>query len=118
MTVFRILLILITIVTVLHVFFDYCHILNFIVQQKLLEDLFQRLSLKERKFKVFPPASQEAQDELWSILGRYGDPVNVEKHQGPLKKALKSRYTITMEITFIFTFLANIYLVLYFMASN
>ena len=61
----------------------------------LLTQLFQRLKLKDENVSVFPPASTEQQESLWNMLVAFGDPLDVDKKQKPLKDAVADRYCIS-----------------------
>lgn len=60
---------------------------NFIPTQ-----MFRRLYLKDKKFKCFTAATEEAIEALWEQLQKFGPPLGNDMKQPSLKKELKDSY--------------------------
>lgn len=54
--------------------------------------MFRRLYLKDKKFKCFTAATEEAIEALWEQLQKFGPPLGNDMKQPSLKKELKDRY--------------------------
>lgn len=54
--------------------------------------MFRRLYLKDKKFKCFTAATEEAIEALWEQLQKFGPPLGNDMKQQSLKKELKDRY--------------------------
>lgn len=57
----------------------------------LLTQMFRRLYLKDKKFKCFTAATEEAIEALWEQLQKFGPPLGNDMKQPRLKKELKDR---------------------------
>ncbi|XP_062595295.1 uncharacterized protein LOC134256627 [Saccostrea cucullata] len=65
----------------------------------LLTQMFRRLYLKDKKFKCFQAATEEAIEALWEQLQKFGPPLGHDMKQPSLKKELKDSVNFTMYFT-------------------
>lgn len=72
--------------------YDYHIYIKFYPSWVLLTQMFRRLYLKDKKFKCFTAATEEAIEALWEQLQKFGPPLGNDMKQPSLKKELKDRY--------------------------